>query len=241
MSIPRYSIITVCLNANEALRQTLHSIEQQTFKDFEWIVVDGGSTDGTVELIQNHSCVNRLISEPDEGIYDAMNKGLEISSGEYVFFLNAGDWLYSNETLSDAEQHLKTDIVIGNLAVVDKCGFISLRRYETYGINKKYIYSKTLPHQSTFIKKKLFLTYGLYCKSFKIKGDHDFFARIITKGASFSFLPICITFFPLNGLSFQMKKSELLKNELMLVRKRNYSIAYRFKESLINFYTHFQR
>lgn len=86
MSVPRYSIITVCLNAKEGLERTLRSIEEQTFNNFEWIVIDGGSTDGTVELIQNYSCIKRLISEPDEGIYDAMNKGIEISSGEYLFF-----------------------------------------------------------------------------------------------------------------------------------------------------------
>lgn len=227
MSVPKYSIITVCLNAKDGLKRTLHSIEQQIFDNFEWIIVDGGSTDGTVDIVRDHPCVNHLISEPDEGIYDAMNKGIKISSGEYLLFLNAGDWLYNKKTLSDVEEHLKTDIVTGNLAVIDNSGVISLRKYDACKIDKKYLYNKTLPHQSTFIKKNLFYEYGLYCNEFKIKGDHDFFARVFSREISFSFSSVCIAFFCLDGLSFRMKKSRLFNHELVLVRKRNFKPLYR--------------
>jgi glycosyltransferase involved in cell wall biosynthesis len=227
MSIPKYSIITVCLNAKNGLIQTFHSIEQQVFDNFEWIVVDGGSADGTVDAVRDYPRVNHLISEPDEGIYDAMNKGIKVSSGEYLLFLNAGDWLYSKETLLDMEKKLITPVVIGNLAVVDRTGFISLRKYETYRINRDYIYNKTLPHQSAFIKKDLFLKYGLYCKDFKIKGDHDFFARIARKKIDFSYPGIFVSYYPLDGISSHFKQSKISKNELELVRKRNFSIIYR--------------
>ncbi|MGX9728407.1 MAG: glycosyltransferase family 2 protein [Candidatus Electronema sp. VV] len=232
MCTPRYSIITVCLNAKDGLKKTLHSIEQQTFNNFEWIVIDGNSTDGTVELLRNHPRVNKLISEPDEGIYDAMNKGIAISSGEYLLFLNAGDWLFSKETLTDIEEYLITPIVIGNLVVVYPSGVVSLRKHEYYGINRKYIYNRTLPHQATFIKRDIFFKYGFYFKDFKIKGDHDFFARIAKKRVDFSCCKIFVSYYPLNGISYFLKQSEISEKELELVRKRNFSVYYRVNMKL---------
>jgi len=235
MSIPRYSIITVCLNAKEALAITLHSIEQQTFKNFEWIIIDGKSADGTIDIVQDHHCVTHLVSESDKGIYDAMNKGVNLANGEYLLFLNAGDWLYCNNTLQNVDSRLDNQLVVGDIAVVkDKKTYI--KEYGKFGINKRYCYTKSFPHQSTFIKKCLFDKYGYYCEEFKIRGDHDLFARFMMKNVPFSFLNFCISVFPLNGISFQMKKSKLLHDELLLVRTRNFSIIYRVKMKIYDFF-----
>ena len=234
MNAPCYSIITVCLNAKEDLKKTLQSIEQQTFENFEWIIVDGGSIDGTIELIQTHPRVNKLISEPDEGIYDAMNKGINVASGEYLLFLNAGDWLYRKETLSQVEKNLQDDLVVGNMMVI-KYGKMILKEYKKFGINKNYLYYRSFPHQSTFIKNKLFDKYGLYNTDFKICGDYDFFTRLFRNNVSFSFLNFCVSVFPVNGLSFQMKNSKLLKREISMVRKNNFDLLFRVKMLLYTF------
>lgn len=233
MGAPRYSIITVCLNAKEELKKTLYSIEQQTYKKFEWIIIDGQSKDGTVDIVRNHSCVTHLISEPDEGIYDAMNKGINLATGDYLLFLNAGDWLYNKDVLRDAEKYLKADLLVGKLMVIDSQGNYSLREYDKRKIDKKYFYNQTFPHPATFIKRIIFETYGMYCQNFKIAGDHDFFSRLITKGVEFYFLPICVSFFPLNGLSFKMKHSKLLDKEVKMVRRRNFSFFFRLRMNAI--------
>lgn len=241
MGTPRYSIITVCLNAKEELKKTLSSIEQQTYRNFEWIIIDGQSKDGTVDVVRNHPCVTHLVSEPDEGIYDAMNKGGRLATGDYLLFLNAGDWLSSNSVLQKVDDHLNNDfhlsndLLIGDLMVINRHGESDQRRYKQRGIGKEYFYSQTLPHPATFIKRKIFERYGGYCEKFTIRGDHDFFARLAVNGVSFSFLPICISTFPLNGLSSKMKHSDLLKDELTIVRKRNFSIIYRIKMKFSSF------
>jgi glycosyltransferase involved in cell wall biosynthesis len=231
--LPRYSIITVCLNAKEDLKKTLHSIEKQTFHNFEWIVIDGKSTDGTVDILRHHPLVAYLLSEPDDGIYDAMNKGIKLATGDYFLFLNAGDSLYNKTTLQDVDKHLTGDLVIGCMMCIlfdkNKQKKNSLRRFYDRDIGKEYLYNRTLPHQSTFVKREIFDKYGGYCKTFKIKGDHDFFSRIIVRGVKFSFLSFCVAIYPLNGVSHQMKKSKLVCDELCLVRRRNYSMAYRIK------------
>ncbi len=235
MTLP-YSIITVCLNAKADLKKTLSSLEKQRCRDFEWIVVDGKSSDGSLEGIIGHPLVSHCISEQDKGIYEAMNKGLRLAQGRYLLFLNAGDELYSSSTLAEVQNYVEKDLVIGRIFTygAEQEGKNRIRNYEDYNIGKDYMYSHTLPHQATFIKKEIFAAYGGYCEDFTVSGDHDFFARLIVHGVSFSFMPLCVASFPMNGLSQQMKQSELLRKELSLVRKRNFSLAYRIRTSIFS-------
>lgn len=236
MTCPRYSIITVCLNAKDDLIKTLRSIEKQDFNDFEWIVIDGGSTDGTQEVIQGHPLVTKMVSEADSGIFDAMNKGIALARGDYFLFLNAGDSFYDSAILAKVNPFLDHDLVIGSMLHVlfdkDREGRREARSCEERGVGPDYLYTRTIFHQATFIKKNMFERFGGYCTDFKIKGDHDFFARLITGGASYSFVPLCVAVYPLNGLSHQMKYSQLVRRELQLVRKRNYSSLYRLKRGI---------
>lgn len=106
----KLSIITICLNNLEELKRTVASVLQQTCKEFEYIIIDGGSTDGCKEYIEGLAGVSQWISEPDKGIYNAMNKGIRIAGGEYVLFLNSGDELYNGGVLAEALPLLKEKI-----------------------------------------------------------------------------------------------------------------------------------
>jgi glycosyltransferase involved in cell wall biosynthesis len=235
MALP-YSIITVCLNAKSDIEKTLQSLEKQECKEFEWIVIDGKSTDGTLDLLTAHPLVSHCLSEPDRGIYEAMNKGLRLAQGRYLLFLNAGDALYSSSTLQEVQKYLEGDLVIGKIFTYGAAqeNKNRIRNYADYHIGKDYMYNCTLPHQATFIKKELFQQYGGYCEDFTISGDHDFFARLLVQGVSFSFMPLCVASFPMNGVSQQMKQSKLLQKELALVRKRNFPLTYRIRARILS-------
>src|SRR6478735_1115877 len=116
MSKIQLSIITINYNNLQGLQKTIESVVSQSFKDFEYIIIDGGSTDGSKVLIEKYSeSITYWVSEKDNGIYPAMNKGIQVANGEYLLFLNSGDWFYENTTLSMAIPMLRPfDIVYGN-------------------------------------------------------------------------------------------------------------------------------
>ena len=112
----KYSIITVNFNNKEGLRKTIESVIHQSFCDFEYIVIDGGSTDGSMDIIKEYeSHINYWVSEPDKGIYNAMNKGILKAQGDYINFMNSGDCLYDNNVLNNTLPYLTADIVYGRL------------------------------------------------------------------------------------------------------------------------------
>ncbi len=109
-----------------------------------------------------------------------------------------------------------------------------IRRYDNQDIRKKYIYFKTLPHQATCIKRKLFVDYGLYDKRFVIAGDHDFFARVLLKGATIGFVPFCVSLYMLDGISTKLKTSTLFDQERARIKKRNFSLLYRLWRKIVD-------
>ena len=132
MSVPLFSIITVTYNAAKVLPATLLSVGQQTFRNFEYIVVDGASSDDTLNLVYNSGLNPILISEPDKGLYDAMNKGLKKASGEYLIFLNAGDIFHAQNTLQEIATKIgenRPGVIYGETAIVDEQHrFVMMRR-----------------------------------------------------------------------------------------------------------------
>ena len=110
-SMAKISIITICYNSEKTISKTLKSLKSQTFKDFEHIVIDGGSTDGTLEIIKNEKHITKWISEKDQGIYDAINKGLKISKGTYINTINSGDYYYSSESLNIIKKYFEKNNV----------------------------------------------------------------------------------------------------------------------------------
>lgn len=169
------SIITIAFNNKTGLEETIKSVISQTWKDYEFIIIDGGSTDGSKELLESYSSkINFWISEPDKGIYNAMNKGISNANGEYLIFMNSGDRFSAPEMLEKIIPHFNDeDIVYGNAYYE----LANRKKYE-YRIPSKITVGSLLKepicHQSAFFKKDLFEKYGMYDERNKIASDWTF-------------------------------------------------------------------
>jgi len=214
------SIITICLNDKEGLEKTIISVRNQSFRDFEHIIIDGGSKDGTVEVLEKFkNNLSYYKSEKDNGRYNAMNKGILKASGLYCLFLNSGDYLASENTLSEVFRN-KEDygILYGDLLVNhSKKTIIS---YQPSNIDLKYLMAATISHPASFIKKELFDKYGLYDESFIIAGDYELFLRLVIKfQVSTKHLPIVISVFNTDGISSAEKYMQLQIEERTKAQK----------------------
>lgn len=178
MEDQRISIITVCFNAANDLRKTIESVKNQTCKSLEYIVIDGGSRDDTLNIIKgSNDVINFWISEPDHGIYDAMNKGIRKATGEWLIFMNAGDVFVSNNVLEEFNRYLSDDIDIlrGNIVrIYDKFKAVS-QGITSQNPTLMDMISGSFHHQACLIRRKLFLNYGLYSTEYKLCSDWKFF------------------------------------------------------------------
>lgn len=181
-SKPLISIITVVYNSVNFLEGSIKSIASQDSKNYEHIIIDGGSTDGTLDIIHDYeSQIHQWISEPDKGLYDAMNKGIRLAKGEYIWFINSGDKLYNNQTISTIEsiiqQNSSPDILYGETVIIDENdNEIGLRRLKTpTNLNSKSLFNGLVVcHQSFIIKRNIASEYNL---KYKIAADYDWVLR----------------------------------------------------------------
>jgi len=199
------SIITINRNNAHGLKKTIESVINQTFKEFEFIVIDGASTDGSLDIIKQYSdCITYWISEPDKGIYNAMNKGISKAKGNYLQFLNSGDCLFQTDTLEKvfAQSH-RGDVIYGNAMCVSSekselfkpTQKISLSYfYQGFGIN----------HQSSFFKKSFFDKNHLYDENFRIVSDWMNYFSLILRGAIFEYIDMTIVDYDMMGISSDM-------------------------------------
>lgn len=179
----KLSIITINYNNLEGLKKTVESVVNQTWKEFEFIVIDGGSIDGSAAYIESQSeHIDYWVSEADQGVYYAMNKGIEVATGEYLLFLNSGDILYNDNMLFVIKKSLllDMDIVYGDLWIVGEQGRGFRNRYPDF-IDFPFLKQTSLGHPSTFMKKELFNTYGLYRTDLKIVSDWAFFVKVFCR------------------------------------------------------------
>lgn len=197
--MPIFSIITVSYNEVASIRQTLDSIVNQTFKDFELIVVDGGSTDGTKEIIaQYNGLISWWCSEPDKGIYNAMNKGVAHATGKYVNFMNAGDSFFNNDVLQHVyDSRLCPDVIEGHVVRTDS----KTRHKDVYEDLYVHLFSDTLSHQGTFIRRELLVSHP-YDEKYKIVSDWKFWIEtLILEERSYAFLDLDIAYYDISGIS----------------------------------------
>ena len=176
------SIITINRNNEYGLDKTIKSVRMQTFQDFEYIIIDGKSTDNSVDVIKRNTAAGLRItwlSEKDSGIFDAMNKGIRLASGTYLLFLNSGDTLDSETVLESLfRTNRSSDIIIGECRIVRDGQQIWLQKpKERYTL--KSVINDSIPHQSSFIKRYLFQQFGFYRDDLRIMGDWEFFLRTI--------------------------------------------------------------
>ena len=197
----KLSIITVNLNNLEGLKKTYDSVVCQTFTDYEWIVIDGGSTDGSREFIEEHAekC-SYWCSEPDKGIFNAMNKGVLHANGQYCLFLNSGDHFYGNKILRKAQvQQWNKDFICYDIIIDND----SLHKYQKAPdfISDIFILSCTLPHQSTLILTTL-LKQSPYLENLKIGSDWFFFYESLAiKRCSYQAIHLPLSVFYSGGVS----------------------------------------
>ncbi len=213
--MPIFTIITVCYNEAENIKKTLDSVIRQTFNDYEYIVVDGGSTDGTKDVIKQYeSHLTWWCSEPDCGIYNAMNKGVLHATGDYVIFMNSGDWFHDDNVLENVyKSGMKAQIIEGHTIRTDKM----IRQRQVYEDIFEHLFADTISHQGTFIKRELLLNHP-YDEKYKIVSDWKFWIEtLIIEENTYAFIDLDIAFFDMNGISFT--QIELRENEREAVYK----------------------
>jgi glycosyltransferase len=177
----KISIITISFNNVEEISSTIKSVLNQSYKNIEYVIIDGGSTDGTLEIIRKHENeIFKYISEPDKNLYDAINKGIRLSTGDVFGLIHAGDRLYNSNTIQKIAHHFtKNDIEImyGHSIIVNADG-IPVRVNKSPEFNKSRIKRGWMPsHQSIYMKRNLVEKYGYYNIDLHPISDYDFFLR----------------------------------------------------------------
>lgn len=199
------SVITINYNNVEGLKKTMTSVFEQTSKDFEYIIIDGGSTDGSAAFIESHNDkITYWVSEPDTGIFNAMNKGILKSKGKYLQFLNSGDWLFDKNVLDSISSKLvDCDVLYGNVIKVKPNGENYLEKSpQEKEITLDTFFRGTLSHGSSFIERNLFNQYGLYDEELKIVSDWKFFLIALgLNNSKVKFVDIEVLFFDMTGVS----------------------------------------
>ncbi|MFL9671419.1 glycosyltransferase family 2 protein [Pseudomonas marginalis] len=181
----KLSIITVCFNSASTIRDTIESVLSQDHTNIEYIIVDGGSKDGTQAIVESYGArINRFVSEPDKGLYDAMNKGVALATGAVIGILNSDDFYESTTSLSSvvkAFEHCpESDAVFGDVVFVNPADLRNVTRF--YRGNRfapwKLRFGWMPPHPATFIRKMAYDTVGLYSLKYRISADYEFFVRL---------------------------------------------------------------
>jgi glycosyltransferase involved in cell wall biosynthesis len=208
------SIITINYNNATGLQKTIESVIHQSFQDFEFVVIDGNSTDNSVDIIKQNNRINYWVSEKDHGIYNAQNKGTLKSNGDYLLVLNSGDTLADKMTLEKVAPFLEgTDIVYGDIILESANGE---RKQENSPpiLDVYHFMISTLWHPCAFISKTVFQRFGNYNEELKITADYEFFIRTILKNGVLSkYINLPISVFDLTGVSNNPDNDKLQKME----------------------------
>lgn len=224
---PKVSIITIVFNNRDNFIKTMNSVRKQGYPNIEYIVVDGGSKDGTPDVIrQSGDIITKWISEPDKGIYDAMNKGIKMSTGEYLWFLNGGDMIYSENTLNEVfASGDNADVYYGDTELVDEDGkSFGRRKLKTPPENlswKNMIDGMVITHQSLIIKKSVAAEYDL---KYRHCADIDWTIRVLKSSKAIINTKKIISSFLLGGYSRKNTISSLM--ERIKILSRHFNIFY---------------
>lgn len=220
----RLSIITVCYNSAKYIRFAIDSVLSQSYTNIEYIIIDGGSTDGTLEILNEYADqVSFILSEPDDGIYDAMNKGISKASGEVVGILNSDDFYPHKHVIADVvncfENKNDVDMVLGNVTFVNTTDLINpVRLYSSFRFSSWKLRFGFMPaHPASFIKKSAYNKVGLYKNGYKIAADFDIFVRmLLVYKLNYAKLDKTLVRMRLGGVSTSGLKSYIISTKEML-------------------------
>lgn len=216
----KVSIITIAYNNLDGLRQTYESIRRQTYRDYEWIVIDGGSSDGTKQFLEEHDAELAFwCSEPDKGVYNAQNKGTQHATGEYSIYMNSGDSFYADDVLEKLfQQESDADIIYGNWMLVFEDGKTRLRVAPEV-IDLAFLYEDNICHQAMLIRTEA-VKNRPYDEAFRIYADWEEWLALYMQGKRFERRDLTVCNFLVGGISTGDNASEKLKQERMAEIKR---------------------
>ena len=237
LPLPLVTIITVVFNGEKYLEQTIQSVINQNYDNVEYVIIDGGSTDGTVDIIRKYEDkIDYWVSEPDGGLYYAMNKGIQLATGELIGLINSDD-TYNDGTVSKVTdqyvnpQKLRFVIISGSIFRTDSQGNIKIRLYTSHkSLEEKIEWRMPLHHPATFVSCDVYKTIGAFNTKYKIAGDYDFIYRAFhSRKVKFLIIDDFLTSMRLGGLSEEGIMSIWIKaKESFQVRKDNISLAKNF-------------
>lgn len=213
---PTFSIVTVCYNAEAELEDTIQSVIAQTYRHVEYIIVDGASKDGTLAIIERYKGrIARVVSEPDKGLYDAMNKGLRLATGDYVCFLNAGDCFHEDSTLQQMADTLTEsrlpDVLYGETALVDKeRHFVRMRRLSAPKTLtwRSFKQGMLVCHQAFFARTALAEPYDL---QYRYSADFDWCIRIMKKAKTLHNTHLTLIDYLEEGMTTKNRRASLVE------------------------------
>ena len=215
--MPKLSIITINFNNLNGLKKTVETVINQTWQEFEYIVIDGGSTDGSAEYIKSQSeHFDYWVCEPDKGIFNAMNKGIIKATGDYLLFLNSGDHFFNIDVLKQSSSSFKTfDLIYFDVNMIKGNRSWIVKHSEQ--LHFSYFYLNGLNHQSVLIKKTLFDVVGLYDENLKIASDWKFFILALFKhDCSYINLKTTLSTYYVDGISYKFNENLLKERNLVL-------------------------
>lgn len=229
----KISIVTVVYNGVESVENTILSVRNQTYNNIEYIIIDGGSIDGTQDVIKQYEeKVSYWVSEPDKGIYDAMNKGIKIAKGDWILFLNAGDVFFNHDLLTVVQNELcDCDVLYGKTAIKQKNGDMSIRDFYPLWMDWKVI---PYCHQSVLIKRK-FLLEALFDTNYKIGADYNQYFGLKAKKAKFKSVNKIISIYDNNGFS-SLNQKRLLSEYKKISLINHFNVLAKIKIILYFFY-----
>jgi len=220
------SIITINFNDVAGLKKTMTSVLDQTYGNIEYIIIDGGSTDGSKEYIEtHHESLAYWVSEPDTGIYNAMNKGIDKATGDYLLFLNSGDTFYTESVIADSLKLMQEnlDIYYGNVLRHYVNGKKVLKTYPN-NLSFSFFIDSSLPHQALYAKRSLFDKIGYFNENYVIAADWEFLTCAICKNnCTYGYLDMIISNFDMSGISNQKIGKEILKREREMTYSKYFS------------------
>lgn len=218
----KISIITVCYNSEKTIRKTIESVLGQNYQNLEYIVIDGASKDNTINIIEEFKDrIANFISEKDNGIYDAINKGISIANGDIVGILNSDDIFYSNDTISCIAEKFKNNIdlesIIGDIVFVKPNGKVHRHYSALNWTPKKFAWGLMPPHPTFYCKRSLFEKFGSYRNDFKIAADYELLIRfLLVNKISYEYIPKILVTMSLGGVSTKNLSSNLRINKEVL-------------------------
>ncbi|WP_163411163.1 glycosyltransferase family 2 protein [Flavobacterium ajazii] len=225
----KLTIITINYNNNFGLIKTIESIINQTWTDFEFIIIDGGSTDESLQTIKKYErYISYWVSEKNKGVYDAMNKGIQLAKGTFVNFMNSGNYFYNNTVLEEIHHKFKSDVGIlyGDSFYFNEAGYDRIEKTPSK-LTFSHFVNSGINHQASFIKRDLFLKHFMYNIQYKISSDWEFFIyAICKKNEPYECLHKTICYYDFSGISAIPENLHIYHQERETIMKKHFSSFY---------------